>query len=104
MSLRTDISKQFAALLRGVDIFKRPVPTLNLNGKTKIPTIYGSCISILMLLVLFVYADFKLRILISRQNPQVTSSVEESVLTSQDKVNLKRSGLRFAWTIEGYVD
>ena len=104
MSLRTDFSKQFAALLRSVDIFKQPVPTLNLNGKTKIPTIYGSCISILLLLVLFVYADFKLRILISRQNPQVTSSVEESVLTSQDKVNLKRSGLRFAWTIEGYVD
>ena len=66
MSLRKDVSKQFTALLRTADIFKQPVPSLNLSGKTKIPTIYGSCVSIILVLVLFVYADFKMGILISR--------------------------------------
>ena len=57
-----------------------------------------------MLLVLVVYADYKLAILISRKNPIVSFFVQEQALTSADKLNLNEVGLRFAFTFEGYLD
>ena len=60
------ISRQTGKLLEQADFFKQPIPGLNLNGKVKTSTICGSLISLSMLLVLLVYADYKLNILISR--------------------------------------
>ena len=87
-----------------MDFFKQPIPTVNLNGKVKTSTLYGSLISIAMMVVLLVYADFKMTILVNRHNPLVSFFVEEQVLTSDDQLDLMREGLRFAWTVEGYSD
>ena len=57
-----------------------------------------------MLITMVLYAGIKLDALINRQNPNVSTFTEELVLTSDDHANLKGSGLRFAWTIEGYGD
>ena len=71
-------------LLEQVDFFKQPIPLVNLNGKVKTSTMYGSLISIAMVAVLCVYANFKFNILVNRQNPLVSFFVEEQVLTSDD--------------------
>ena len=71
-------------LLEQVDFFKQPIPLVNLNGKVKTSTMYGSLISIAMVVVLCVYANFKFSILVNRQNPLVSFFVEEQVLTSDD--------------------
>ena len=57
-----------------------------------------------MVLVFIVYADFKLSILINRQNPLVSFFVEEQILDSDDRLHLMDENLRFAFTIEGYAD
>ena len=99
-----ELQRQSEKLLEHLDFFKQPIPTLNLNGKVRTSTLIGSFISLSMLLVLAVYADYKLAILISRKNPIVSFFVEEQALTSEQKLNLRDAGLRFAWTIEGYID
>ena len=75
--LLRDIREQTGKLLELIDFFPQPVPTLNLNGKVRTSSLYGSFISITMLLVLIVYADYKLAILISRKNPIVSFFVQE---------------------------
>ena len=42
--------------------------------------------------------------LVNRENPNVSTFTEELVLTSEDTLNLKEAGMRFAWTFEGYSD
>ena len=61
-----DIARQSREFMKHVDIFKQPVPTLTLNGKTRISTIYGQLTSIVLVCVILLYADFKLSILVSR--------------------------------------
>ena len=60
--------------------------------------------TVFLLITMLLYAGIKLTMLINRENPNVSTFIEEFVLTSDDKVNLKNSGLRFAWTMEGYSD
>ena len=99
-----ELQKPSEKLLEHLDFFKQPIPTLNLDGKARTSTLIGTFISFSMLMVLAVYADYKLAILISRKNPIVSFFVEEQALTSEFRLNLRDSGLRFAWTIEGYID
>ena len=53
---------------------------------------------------MILYALLKFDRLISRSNPNVSTYLEQSVLTSEDSVKLKDVGIRFAFAIEGYVD
>ena len=64
--LLKDIRRTTRGLLEQLDFFKQPIPTLYLKGKVKASSLYGSIISIMMLIVFVVYADFKLTILINR--------------------------------------
>ena len=50
------------------------------------------------------YAGFKLTMLVNHENPNVSTFVEENVLSSDEKMNLKQSGIHFAWTFEGFND
>ena len=56
------------------------------------------------MIALFIYAGLKLDTLVNRENPNVSTFIEEFALGSDDKVNLKNVGMRFAWTFEGYSD
>ena len=53
---------------------------------------------------MLLYAGIKLTTLLNRENPNVSTFTEEFVLNSEDKLNLKEAGMRFAWTFEGYSD
>ena len=78
------------------------MPGFNLKGKEKISSGFGGLITVILLTVCCLYASIKLNMLVSRQNPNVSTFREEFVLTSDDKLNLKEAGMRFAWTFEGY--
>ena len=58
----------------------------------------------MMSIVMLLYAGIKLTMLVNRENPNVSTFTEEFVLSSEDRLNLKDAGLRFAWTFEGYSD
>lgn len=106
---RTKIEKEkstspIAHALHSVDFFQRDMPQLNLRGKTTVATSFGGIISLLMFSIMILYAFIKFERLISRSNPNVSTYLEQSVLTSQDSVTLKDVGVRFAFAIEGYND
>ena len=76
-------------LLESVDAFKRDVPSFNLRGKHKIASVYGGMLTIIMLVVMLMYTSIKLKMLVYRQNPNISVFNEEFKLTSQDVLNLK---------------
>ena len=91
-------------LLKRVDAFSQVLPGFNIKGKEKVQSVYGGMLTIVCLIVMLLYAGVKLTMLINRENPTVSTFVEEFQLTSEDRLNLKEANMRFAWTWEGYGD
>ena len=90
--------------LASLDIFSQPVPSFNINGHTKISSFAGSILSCIVLLILLFYGTNKFKQLLERSNPTISSFVERGALTKEDHLNLRDSGLRFAFGIEGWRD
>ena len=55
--------------LKDMDMFGAKVPTINLEGGTRVKTPAGACCSLWILIVTFVYAFIKLLELIELKNP-----------------------------------
>ena len=91
-------------LLKRVDFFKRDLPTFNLRGQSKISTIYGGIATVMLATIMLLYAGIKLKMLANRENPNISKFTEEFILNSDERLNLKAAGMRFAWTFEGYSD
>ena len=91
-------------LLKRVDIFQQDLPGFNLKGKKTVSSVFGGLFSVILIIVMLLYAGIKLQMLLSRANPNVSTFKEEFVLSSEDRLNLKDAGMRFAWTFEGYSD
>ena len=90
--------------LKRCDFFEKELPKFRLKGKEKVASIQGGVLSIVMISMMLWYAAIKFNMLMLRDNPNVSTFTEESVLTSLDKLNLKESGMLLAWTWEGYSD
>ena len=86
------------------DLFKRNVPTFNMRGLLYVPSIAGGVLSFTILFVMLIYASVKLIQLASRSNPNISAYESAMHFDSTNVVNLKESGLRFAFGIEGFLD
>ena len=91
-------------LLKKVDMFELDLPTFNLKGKSKVASVCGGLVSVVIITIMLLYSGIKLTMLVNRENPNVSTFSEEFVLSSEDKLNLKEAGMLFAWTFEGYGD
>ena len=91
-------------LLLRTDIFWQNMPTFNVRGKEKVSTPFGGILTLSLLSILVLYGLLKLKHLLTRFNPNVSTFRREFALSSDDSVNFVEAGLRFAWTIEGYRD
>ena len=98
------LRRQLNKNLHRLDLFKEELPMLNLKGKARVPSMCGGLMTILIITVMTIYSLFKLELLVSRRNPNVSTYLEEQVLSSTDRLHLKRKNLKFAWAIEGYID
>ena len=90
--------------LSSIDIFQTSVPTFNIRGKTKISSPTGSIFSIILPLVVLFYGANKLKDLMERRNPTISSFIEEGGVTKNDRRKLNDIGIRFAFGIEGHMD
>ena len=61
---------------------------LNLRGKARVPSMCGGLMTVLIITVMTVYSLFKLELLVSRRNPNVSTYLEEQVLSSTDRLHL----------------
>ena len=55
-------------LIKRFDLFGKPIPTFNLNGKTKIQTFEGAVISIIIFTLTLTFSLMKFEQLINRKN------------------------------------
>lgn len=75
-----------------------------MRGKVTISTYTGALLSFAIFFVMLIYGALKMIILISRANPNVSTYTEVNFFNSDDILNLRDSGLRVAFGIEGYLD
>ena len=75
-----------------------------MKGKEKISSSFGGLLTIALMVTMLLYAGIKLTMLVNQENPNVSTFMEELMLTSDDKLNLKDAGMRFAWSIEHYTN
>ena len=83
-------------------MFGQPIPTLNNKGKTEIHTSEGVLISVILLTVMFLFGAMKLEHLVTRHNPQVSSTTYKNFFDSMQKWTLEEKDFMFAFAIEGY--
>lgn len=87
-----------------IDFFSKPIPTFNMRGKKKIPSLAGGFLSISVVMVVLLYATVKLSHLLTRHNPQITQYLDVGALDSSYKFNFRDKGIRFAFGVEGSID
>ena len=91
-------------MLESIDLFRQDVPSFNIRGRTTVASWPGAIISLFIFYLLMLYGAHKLKHLISRYNPNVSSYIVPNFFDSTDMMNLKENGIRFAFGVEGFID
>ena len=93
-----------SALLKKLDLFDNPryLPAFNIKGKSSFQTITGGVMSIVVMLIVFLFSLQKLQHLLMRQNPSINTYMELEAFTAEDKLNLEKENVRIAFTLEDY--
>ena len=63
----------FRNALSQIDLFQTPIPGINLRRQTAIASTGGALMSCVVILTIMAYAAFKMRTLIERQQPTISS-------------------------------
>ena len=69
-------ASQVSGTMRSIDFFQTPIPGLNIEGKSGEGTLLGSMITIVLIIVIFLYGTTKFEILVNRVNPEITIAEE----------------------------
>ena len=72
-------------VIKKLDLYGAPVPTLNINGKSSVKTLVGGILSFLIMLTVFLFAALKLEELVLRKQPMLNKYELERALTVEDK-------------------
>ena len=70
--------KQFGIgeFIKDLDLFSKPLPTFNINGKTSVPTWAGTISTLVILMITFAFGLLKLQNLVERKNPTLSTNTE----------------------------
>ena len=66
--------KNALSLFLNIDIFGKPVPSFNLEGKDTIKTTIGACMTLIMLILTLAFGLLKMRHLFERKNPIINTN------------------------------
>ena len=99
-------AKDRFGMLKNLDLFPRSLPSFNLQGKHSIRTLWGSLITVLIVLVTILFASIKLQQLLLHENPTVNSNKIKEYYLPEDKVSLTSQGdngkFNIAFAVENY--
>ena len=87
-------------VFRSLDIFGKDLPTFILKGKSKVQTRLGGVISILIGILILMYASLKLTHLLDKHNPVMSSFYKENYFESGEGIDLQERNVKIAFTIE----
>ena len=90
-------------VFRGLDIFSENLPTFILKGKEKVQTRVGGVATILIGLVILMYAGLTFSHLITRHKPEMFTYYKDNVYSlNSEKINLSARNFKIALTVEDY--
>ena len=90
-------------VFRGLDIFSEAIPTFILQGKKKVQTRVGGVATILLVIIVFMYAALKFSYLITRHKPEMFTYFKDNTYSlNNEQLNLGARNFRIAVTIEDY--
>lgn len=87
-------------VLRKIDSFGQPLPSFNIRGKDYLQTSVGGFVTLMLTLLVLMYAMVKFDHLNSRFNPQMSSYLVDN--EKNEDLNLNERGFRVAFAIEDY--
>lgn len=59
-------------VMRHLDSFGKDIPTFNLRGKSRINTVCGGVVTVMILILVFIYSSIKAVDFFERRNPAIT--------------------------------
>ena len=62
------------SFFRNIDIFGKPVPSFNLDGKDTIKTTIGACMTLIIVILTLAFGLLKMRHLFERKNPIINTN------------------------------
>ena len=71
-------------MLLTLDQFGAPLPGFNVHGEDSVRTYCGGLVSLLIMLLAFLFATLKLQHLLSKHNPSVNNFVERDAFDEND--------------------
>ena len=87
-----------------LDLFKAPIPSFNIGGRTSVPSLIGGICSFLVMMLVLMYSALKFKQLTNRTNPNISRFLERDAIDSTTKFNLLDVGFHFAFGVEGFLD
>ena len=92
------MTKNIFKFVKRLDLFGVEIPQLNLNGETQVKSSIGSIITIIIAILMFIFALIKLEHLANRKNPDLSSIIES--IDEGEIYDLNEEDFMMAFTLE----
>ena len=91
-------------ILKGMDMFGRPMPGFNLKGATQVHSLLGSACTLMILICVLMYGSAKFVQLHDKHNPNISTYEEIKFYSKEEPMNLNQVNFKFAISFEDYHD
>ena len=89
---------KIGSFVKNIDGFGQALPSFNLKGETKVNTVFGGTITVLILSLTVTYAILKCIQLLNRENPTINDYPIEEYFGVAETVNLNEIEFKFAFS------
>ena len=86
----------------GFDLFGSPIPSFNFEGRDKIGSVMGLCLTLVYLFVLISFTFFKTYRFYSGSNPNISASVTVNGWTKDDRIDLLEEKMMGAFAFSDF--
>ena len=87
-------------VFRSLDFFGKDLPSFILKGQRRVKTRIGGVVSILIFILIIMYASLKFSHLVDKHNPVTNSFYKENYYGSKEGIDLVERNVKIAFTIE----
>ena len=87
-------------VFKNLDNYGKEVPTFNLGGETRVSTVCGGIISVLVMILTLTYSIVKLTQLINKDNPNINQVAVPDYYAPTYRQNLNDINFQMAFTVE----
>ena len=91
-------------MIKGIDMFARPMPGFNLKGVKSVNSLLGTICTLMIFFCLSIYAAAKFVQLRTYHNPNISTHNEVHFYKPDDPINLNKVNFRFAVSFEDYYE